>query len=274
MSSKEKSLIPEFLGIICGLSALALTVYLGYLLNSEPIIEVADYIQLSALVVIAATLAFSMNVQRQKEKLDESKIYLASSIDLINKAYDVLNSHGEGLTSDRISWVTAARLLTRSSFLASKISLPSHKTIYESEHDFQRHQFGNLLKLDGKPLPVEFFMGNGYTKGDIGRSAVSTISSQGTNWIPPRIVATVYKFRSFPEGYEDPLDSSRDFSGKELDRLWFFDDKGVHDYIVFRKHFLPIGKTVKYKEPSGEYKSVSEAEIGPLMENLSGLDLV
>lgn len=273
LQNKAKSLIPEFLGILCAFVALALASYLGYLMTTEPVIGVSDYLQLLALVVIAATLAFSVYVQRQKEKLEESQAYLEASIDLIYKAYDVLNAHGEGLTADRISWVTAARLLTRSGDLASRIALRSHKTIYESEHDFQRHQFGNLLKLDGKPLPVEFFMGNGHVVNDIGKSAFSTISVSGDSWIPIRIVATVYRFRSFPEGYEDPLESSRGFAREELDRLWLFDDQGVHDYDVFRKKFFSAGRSIYYKEESSGSREVSESEITDLMRTISGLEV-
>jgi len=273
MGNTAKSLIPEFLGVLCAFVALALASYLGYLMTTEPVIGVSDYLQLLALVVIATTLTLSVYVQRHKEKLDESQAYLEASTDLINKAYNVLNSHGKGLTADRISWVTAARLLTRSGDLASRISLPSHKVIYESEHDFQRHKFGNLLKLNGKPLPMEFFMGNGYVVNDIGKSALSTISVSGNDWIPIRIVATVYRFRSFPEGYEDPLDSSREFSRKEQERLWLFDDKGLYNYNVFRKRFFPAGKSIFYKEKYSESREVSEAEIADLMQTISGLEL-
>ncbi len=272
MSNCLKSLMPEFMGVICGFLAISLVGYLGYLMSIEPLMEVGDYIQLLVLIIIASTLVFSLHVHRQKEKLDESQIYLESSINLINKAYDVLNSQGNGLTSDRISWVTAARLLTRSGFIASKISLPSHKIIFESEHDFQRHKFGNLLKLDGKPLPVEFFFGTDHLAGDIGRSALSTISVSGTQWIPVRILATVYRFKSFPGGYEDPLETSSEFNNNELERLWLFDDKGAYDYILFRKMFIPAGKDIFYSDGEDKPRKVSQEEINTLVPNLSGLD--
>jgi hypothetical protein len=268
-----KSLAPEVLGLLSGLFAVALALYLGYLMTSAPIIKVSDYIQLLVLIVIAATLMFSIHVQKEKEKFDESQAFLDTAISLINKAYDVLSDGGKELTTDRVSWVTAARLLTRSSALASRISLQSHQVIYDSEHDFQRHKFGDLLRIDGESLPVEFFFGTGYEIGNVGKSAFSTIRNEEVNWLPVQVVSTVYQFSSFPEGYEDPLNGSKVFNSKEMMRMSLFDNRGVHDYVVFRNYFTPVGTKILQKKGVDEPVEVSATDINRIMPTLFGVVL-
>lgn len=265
------SLAPAALGLLVAIVSLPMVVYLAVLLFLEKAIGLPDYIQLFVLIVVASTLVFSLYVQREKEKLDESQAFLTSSVDLINKAYDILSDGGSRITTIRVSWVTAARLLTRSRMLASKITLPSHRIIFESEHDFQRHRFGDLLKMDGDPLPLEFFCGTGYAKGSVGDSAYNTIKSNGANnWLPVRVVTVIYQFKEYPEGYEDPLEGSRGFNNNEMNRLWLFGENGVCDYLVFRKHFHPIGEKVFFSNKAQNAVEVTASEIDEHMGLLSG----
>ncbi len=268
-----KEFSPTIIGILFGLLLVFCALFLAKLLASASVINLSDFIQLFVLIVITSTLCVSIYVQRQKEQSDESQALLDRAIDLINKAYDVLSSGNESVTTDRVAWVTAARLLTRSSALSSRIKLKWHREIYESEHDFQRHRFGDLLKIDGKPLSVEFFFGTGYVSGSIGDSAYKTLTNTGANWLPVRIVSTIFQFVSFPKDYVDPLDSSRIFNKEELDRLWLFDEQGVHGYVVFRKHFATVGKKVFCTNGLEKAVEVSPSEINTKMASLSGLEL-
>lgn len=268
-----KEFSPTIIGILFGLLLVFCALFLAKLLASASVINLSDFIQLFVLIVITSTLCVSIYVQRQKEQFDESQALLDRAIDLINKAYDVLSSGNESVTTDRVAWVTAARLLTRSSALSSRIKLKWHREIYESEHDFQRHRFGDLLKIDGKPLSVEFFFGTGYVSGSIGDSAYKTLTNTGANWLPVRIVSTIFQFVSFPKDYVDPLDSSRIFNKEELDRLWLFDEQGVHGYVVFRKHFATVGKKVFRTNGLEKAVEVSPSEINTIMASLSGLEL-
>lgn len=269
-----KELSPTIIGIFFGLLSIGCALYLGKLLTSTSAIQLSDYIQLVVLIVIASTLAVSIYVQAKKEMLDESQAFLDSSIDLINKAYDVLVLNDSSVTTDRVAWVTAARLLTRASALSLKIKLKWHREIFESEHDFQRHRFGGLLKVDGKPLPMEFFFGIGHVVGSVGDSAYETLTSNGANWLPVRIVSTIYQFKSFPQDYVDPLDSSRVLNSGEMDRLWLFEERGIHDYLVFRSNFISVNKKVYRNDGVTKSKEVSPAEINSIMPSLSGCDLV
>lgn len=276
MGKIKNELVPTLqyaLGVVCGVILTGLAIYLGKLLVSEPILAVGDYIQLLVLVVVGSALCVSIYVQFYKEKQVDSQVLLDKSIDLINKAYDVLNSNGAGLTCERVSWVTAARLLKRAESLSNRLTLPSHKAIFESEHDYQRHRFGDLLKVNGSPLPTEFFLGKGYIPGSIGNSAYNTISLNSRSWIPKEALSVVYRFRVFPEGYDDPLIGTAPLTSGELDRLWLFGDKGVHDYFVFRHFFSATNSSIfRIKGVSGSIK-VSSTDIDNEMSTLSGTDI-
>jgi len=266
------SIAPLIIGLLFALFAIGVSIYLGHLLTIEPIIKITDYVQILVLLSITGALVVSIWVQRKKENLDESDIYLKNSIDLINKAYSVLKKSDGTITNSRVSWVTAARLITRVESLAGNISLQSHKIIYESEHDFQRHQFYDLLKFNGKPIPAEFFCGVGYVSGSIGRSAYSTLSkSQGANWIPSKIVAVIYRFSTFPDHYEDPLNDSVKFTNRELGKLWLFNEIGVCDYITFREYFNYVSGVVYRFKGVDKAEKVDAPEIDNQMGSLSGV---
>lgn len=265
------SFAPAALGLLVAIVSFTMIIYLAFLLFVEKEVRLSDYIQLVIFIAMVIAVGLSLYMHREKGKFDESQAFLTSSVDLINKAYDILSDGGSRVTTIRVSWVTAARLLTRSRMLASKITLPSHRIIFESEHDFQRHRFGDLLKMDGDPLPLEFFCGTGYAKGSVGDSAYNTIKSNGANnWLPVRVVAVIYQFKEYPEGYEDPLEGSRGFNNNEMNILWLLGERGVCDYLVFRKHFHPIGEKVLFSNKAQKAVEVTASEIDEHMGQLSG----
>lgn len=268
----SRSLVPEILGLSFGLFIVGIYFFLIYLLSTEPVIKLSDYLQILVLVVISSTLIVAIWVQRKKEKLDESDIYLKNSIDLINKAFLLLSDNKNGITNSRVTWATAARLLTRAETLALKITLPSHKTIYDSEHDFQRHRFQDILKINNNPLPPEFFCGKGYVAGSLGQSAYSTLSQpEGANWIPVQIVAIIYRFSTFPEHYDDPLSDSDKFTNKELERLWLFNHRGLCDYVTFRHNYTYISDRVFRIRGVDRETETNATTIDTQMKSLSGI---
>lgn len=219
-------------------------------------------------------MVVAMWAHQQDALFSRSSAYLDNAIELLNRARGVLTTASGNLTNDRVSWVTAARLIARAQNIASLISVDAHQKIFEAEHDYQRHTFGDFLKHNGQPLPEAFFCGAKFSGLSIGHA--SHHPSQGKDsekWIPPRIVAVIYRFFQYPEGYEDPLDSSVELTKEEIRRLWLFGQRGVCDYLTFRKHFVRIGKKV-FKIGNGKNKSqpLDAAQIDGEMSSLSGLE--
>lgn len=249
---QAQKLVPDVFGVLVAFIGVFLTLYFGRILMNEPKVNLADYILFLTLLFIAGTMVVAIWSQKRNEDFRRSSAYLENAISLITQAREVLESNGS-LTNDRISWVTAARLLIRAQHIASLITFDAHKQIFEAEHDYQRHIFGLLMKYNDKPLPAAFFCGVDDWSLTIGNAVYHPSQEKnGAKWIPTRIISVVYRFFQYPEGYEDPLDSSDLLNNKELHRLWIFKEYGVCDYFTFRKHFLPMG---------GEVRSVSNTSV-------------
>lgn len=264
-------LVPDVLAILVATVAIGITAYFGKLLVEAPKISLADGIQTLILIFIAGTMFVAIWSQRRNQAFGRSAAYLDKAIKLIGAAKEVLSTTGGAPTNDRISWVTAARLLTRAEAIAKQISEPPHRAIYEAEHDYQRHTFHDFLRINGDALEASFFCGAprpGMTIGD----AVHDPSQEdnGQNWIPPRVLAVIYRFFQYPEGYEDPLDASSALSSRELDRFWLFQQRGVCDYVTFRQNFVPVGREIRQRVPGAAPVRVSAADVTAKMELLSG----
>ncbi|CAI8994983.1 hypothetical protein [Pseudomonas sp. IT-P218] len=212
----------------------------------------ADCIQVVIMVFIAGTMFVGIKSHNHEKEYSQSATNLESALSLIERAAQVLVVDGK-LTNDRVAWVTCARLIARAEVLGQKVTTETHTLIFESERDFQRHKFRDMLKIGGEELKGSFFCG-----GDQSQTIGGVVSGfdhpeGGRSWIPTRIINVVYTFMSFPENYEDPLRSSEDFGAKERNRLYQLGHEGVREYLVFRKIFLIIGKKVlKKSDKKGE----------------------
>jgi hypothetical protein len=270
---QAQKVIPDMLGILTGVAAGGLMIYLSRIIFGAEQIPLPEAIQVAILIFIAGTMFVGIWSNRRDHEFSQSEAYLENAVALINKALEVLTTAEAGPTNDRVTWVTAARLLTRAEAISDRISVEAHKAIFQAEHDYQRHRFANLLRLDGKSLPAAFFVGGDQVKpGTIGEAAHHPSQvKDGGHWIPVRILAVVYRFFQYPEGYEDPLDRASLFSEAELDRLWLLDQRGVCDYVIFRKLFNPIGTKVVYIphiKSTHRYKSAEQ--IDEIMQQESG----
>lgn len=237
------NLLPTMMGIV--FSVLCILFVWGGALKIQAL-TLADCIQVVIMLFIAGTMFVGMRSYKHDKEYSLSATNLESSLSLIERAALVLVVDGK-LTNDRVAWVTCARLIARAEALSKKITTETHSLIFESERDFQRHKFRDMLRLDGKELAGAFFCG-----GEQGQTIGGVVSSLdhpagGRSWIPTRIINVVYTFMSFPEGYEDPLRSSDDFGAKERNRMFELGHEGLRQYLVFRKNFLIIGKKVLRK---------------------------
>lgn len=220
----------------------------------------ADCIQVVIMVFIAGTMFVGIKSHKHEKEYSQSATNLESALSLIERAAHVLVVGGK-LTNDRVAWVTCARLITRAEVLSQKVTTETHALIFEAERDFQRHKFGDMLKVGGKELGGAFFCG-----GDQGQTIGEVVSGVdhpegGRSWIPTRIINVVYTFMSFPENYEDPLRSSEDFGAKERNRLFQLGHEGLREYLIFRKLFLIIGKkTLKRSDKKGKLLSAKEID--------------
>lgn len=269
---EAKKLVPDVLAVFTAVILFALIFALGKVVNSATEIKLADYISALALLSSAVAIAVVVYTHRKAQEFKSSEAFLNESISIINKARAVLaDEHGRP-TNDRICWVTAARLITRAQDISSRITVPAHRTLFDAEHDYQRHKFGDFLQWNGAPLTAGFFCGTSDPLQSIGQAAFNgPHKDNGTNWLPVRIVAVVYRFFQYPDGYEDPLDASTNFSNREIDKLWLLNHKGLSDYILFRSNFFGVGKGVlRLSTPDKPKAYVTPSEIDSFVSANSG----
>ncbi|RIA31604.1 hypothetical protein DFO61_2328 [Ectopseudomonas oleovorans] len=272
--TEAKKIVPDIAGILIALASLAFVFYFGKLLNSNHTIPLSDYIQLLILIFIAGTMGTAIWGHIKNSEFSRSAAYLENSIELINRARNVLKTTEGTLTNNRVSWVTAARLITRAQHISSKISVQAHQEIFEAEHDYQRHTFGNFLKHKNKPLSEAFFCGAEFSGLSIGEAINHPSQGNGSEkWIPTRIISVIYRFFQYPQNYEDPLESSIEFENHEIQRLWNFGERGVCDYVTFRKHFRRIGNnTIQLSNGKKVRDNMTTNDINQAMLSLSGLE--
>ncbi|MFI8372724.1 hypothetical protein ACIGCH_01270 [Pseudomonas helleri] len=231
---------------------------------------VADVIQMIGISFVAGTMLFGVWTYHNTSAFQSSEANLAHSIILIDRAYQLLCLPNGLVTNDRVSWVTSARLLTRALKLGKNIKSEIHSSIFEAEHDFQRHRFTNLLQLEGEPLPGAFFMG-AKSKISIGQAAEDlSLRRSGLNNIPVGILMVVYKFADFPKEYSDPLSALQKNTHDDVYRIWLKNQRGLGDYYNYWRLFSSSPSGVRSKTLSDKRSYRSAAEIDAALEQHRG----
>lgn len=209
-------------------------------------LTVADCIQTVIMLFIAGTMAVGFASHNYDKRHSQSSLNLSSALSLLERAAQVIVIDGK-LTNDRVAWVTCARLISRVEGIKQQLATNTHKLIFEAEHDFQRHKFRSLLRPNGNDLNGAFFCG-GELYQSIGEAVTSSNHPpDGRSWIPARIIKVVYDFISFPEKYEDPLDSSEAYMNNDRHKLDIAGYEGVCDYLAFRHNFYALRDKIKQK---------------------------
>ncbi|MBK6357935.1 MAG: hypothetical protein IPF44_15150 [Betaproteobacteria bacterium] len=165
-----------------------------------------------ALVVGVGTLIWQIRAHNANIKQERSKFALESALD----AYE----HGLALLEDgnnnRVTWVTAARILERANEITSAISSPVHKAVMEVQRERYRIRASTILGYDDATKDVCFFRGERTESLDHEEQRSSR--RQQLSELAESSLATVYDLASYPRGYDDPLPSGalRNHMGIEM----------------------------------------------------------
>jgi hypothetical protein len=161
-----------------------------------------------ALIVGAGTLFWQHRSQRRRDEWEASKFALDSCLQSFQTALCLL----EDGNNDRITWITAARIIQRGSELSELVSVAPHIALLEVERELFRERAADVLGLDN-PLKGEwFFRGLECPQGIEAFVTVQAnqkrFSSRSRSRLPElstASVATVYKLASYPANYDEPL---------------------------------------------------------------------
>ena len=247
-----RKLMPEFLGVFLAVLLMGIVLVTGKVLVDGIPLTFSDMVQFLTLLVISAALFVAIWVQRRKEKFDRSLVYLENGIDLVEKAKRVLIRDDGSVSNHRVDWVTAARLISRSQLIVGQIDLDPHKRIFESTHDYFRHDLGETLRKDKGFQNPAFFLGTEDTEKSLGEAACDPDEPSDTRkWIPREIVSTIIRFIQYPSGFDDPLSKSMPLNRDEIEKLWLDEYQAVMTYLQFRDRFYKVGGKVNGRTRNG-----------------------
>lgn len=227
-----------------------------YLLKSNN--KLSDAIQLLISIILVFTIITTIVNHLQDIKYTKSKEYLEKAIKYFGNALDILTNDKGNITDDRVSWVSAARILKNSEYLSSLITIDSHKKILEVELDILRHSLSELLNLNNGGNIYTFYTGSiihNYVNGHYNNLDDDASSLM----IPVPVLNTVLKFTLFPMCYYDRIDKKEELNRNQL--LSLHDSgKNLFKYLIFRKYFIVVGRDIKVKV-DGEYRHIEKEDI-------------
>lgn len=231
------------LRLLASLFGLAAVGWLIYFLCAEHINPIP------AAVFAALAGVFLTEASRISDRsVEKSKFYLES----------VTNGYKEALTllsdgnNDRVTWVSAARILDHAQSISKKITVQEHKDIHQIALKKYRHEFVQVLGFDNSSKSGAFFYGAGDSKVPIDQAAAdSTDPTKGKNKgllsdlkaISESTLYVIWQFCQSPKNIEEPLRGK--FSDEEIENmrpLW----PGLHEYLThIRAYFSVAGELHK-----------------------------
>lgn len=153
-------------------------------------------------VAFSATIAFGVylsNVQRhqQEDARKASETYLAESLSLLNKAYEIFVREGaDPPKNDRLLWLTTARMIVRFKKMRQRISEADHIAVADENEEHTRFKFYATLERNKVNFNYSYFCPTGkHCSGDN---------------VHRKSLAVVFEFARWKEGMPDPLDEVDD----------------------------------------------------------------
>ena len=184
----------------------------------------------------------------------KSQFALQSALDAYEQAYNLLKNRN----NDRVTWVSAARILEHGNRISKKVSEETHRDILEIQRIRYRHVLGELLGSDDHPISASFFYGQKDDTSDLDTAAMESTRredvphSPETGWkkpvmksIPESALFIIWKFAQYPENYEDVVEGRfpEDILNSHPDTFF---RPALFEYLRHQRKWVSInGKLVK-----------------------------
>ncbi len=211
----------------------------------------------TALALLVATGAFIWQIisHRQEKAYSKSNFALQSALESYNEAIALLSDNN----NDRVTWITAARIVERANQISKNITEQVHIDVLEIQRERYRRQMAVILGFDNPNKGAWFFYGSTNAGSEVKEAAKESTRSVHTAWgskgqlkyLSETSLATLYSLASYPSNYEDPL-KKETFDGKigvEM-RASF---PGLFDYLMHRADFESVNgnlvKRVRKRDP-------------------------
>ena len=186
-------------GLLIGVLS-SLIVFTIVLSNVEniPFLEVAQAtgsiaIGISAVVGLHLYIA-TVKRHKSEDERKASQEYLKESINILERAFDIFTDNGKNISpprSDRLLWLTTARMFLRYYRIRDKINQSDHQAIIKEHEEYLRVQFYNILSQNKSKFNLAYFQPSG--------------DKYGPNTIHRDSVGVVFDFARWYDDTEDPL---------------------------------------------------------------------
>lgn len=172
-------------------------------------------------IVIAGVLTALLTLAANQRR-DNSEEYLENAVDLLAKAYDILDKSKDerGIPKNsRLNWLTSARLICTAENIAVLLIEESHKRIWEEKKEYWRGRLRDLILPNSDGFPETYYAANPQLMVSWGDKDQEPLSEKS--------LAVLYRFIQWPENMEDPLKSQKKFSENEIEKMATFGPKGL-----------------------------------------------
>lgn len=167
--------------------------------------DVASSLATSAAVPAAlATILQAIHQSSQSAQENKSRFYLDAFREGIAEAHKLLEDGNQ----DRVTWITAARILSHCQGFEKGILLEEHKNILEVTKNRYRKNFSHILGYDNLAVSSSFFYG-APSRMPLDEAAILGRKKGKLVYLDESSVRVVWSFASFPKKYEDVLQIQR-----------------------------------------------------------------
>ncbi len=171
-------------------------------------------------LIALITLLWNSNKSNSKDYLNKATSLLEQSFNIFSENLDEKGAP----PNDRVLWLTVARMIQSSIDLSKKITIYSHKKIFNETLQFWRWKFSLLLKLDKGSFPSNYF-------AESPEIIFSWDPRRNRAPLSLKSLRVIYRFIKWPKDLEDPLEKSRKFTSEEIKDMLEFGPHGLGELL-------------------------------------------
>lgn len=212
----------------------------GWLLNfwAEPLAadsdkwaEFGSYLggTLAPILAFASFIGLLVSVNDQaKARIEEesradSMAHYSNATRSLERALTVFIGPDGVPISDRLVWLTVARLILSAKSVSRKITVPSIREMFSADEEFVRRRFYDIIQPTSADTPMAnatyFTLGEERLHGNI---------------IDERSIRVIYAFTEWPVDQEDPIEGVARFADKEIESM-VLGRRGIADFVRARR---------------------------------------
>lgn len=180
-------------------------------------------------------------VNCQQRKYDKSLLHLEEATKAYEKAISMLSDGN----SDRVTWNTAARLISKADDIVSRIQIEELRYIFDARKEGYRKDLSIILGYRNTEITGSFFYGAVDRSIPVDKAAITSVLDQEYGgWesnpdrgINEKALFSIWSAVQFPADYKDPIDkeSIDEKFCRNINNIMY---PGLAEYLKHRREFV------------------------------------